>query len=96
MAELVDAVDSKSTGSDTVRVQVPLLVPVFLFYFLVFFSFSFRFLHFISCFLDVFCRDSGCFGGQIFGKVSGAVCCCRPASCEDVYCKVVDKKSIFF
>ena len=27
MAELVDAVDSKSTGSDTVRVQVPLLVP---------------------------------------------------------------------
>ncbi len=28
MAELVDAADSKSAGSDTVRVQVPLLVPV--------------------------------------------------------------------
>lgn len=28
MAELVDAADSKSAGSDIVRVQVPLLVPV--------------------------------------------------------------------
>ena len=27
MAELVDAADSKSAGSDIVRVQVPLLVP---------------------------------------------------------------------
>ena len=30
MAELVDALDSKSCGSNTVRVQVPLRPPIYL------------------------------------------------------------------